>query len=256
VSSARWARGSRRDEDPPQGAEDQERPERDVRPPADPARDEQHAEHEPGGEQPGQDPADRPRQPEHQPDPDQQLHVAHPEGALPERDREQVQRGRQDHGDQEGQQQRAADERVVPGEVEDDRNRDDRERQLVREKPLIQVDREPGDQTREPEAEDDLGDDRDVGGAEPERQERERERPDRGRRDRPPADRPPGDELLVVLRPADCDPIGDDAEDRPGEREREDEWVQALAPASASSTSVAWVTPLAPRGAYGSVFRK
>jgi hypothetical protein len=52
-----------------------------------------------------------------------------------------------------------------------------------------------------------------------------------------------------VLRPADRQPVGDDAEDRPADREREDEWVQALAPARASSTSVAWVTPLAPRDA-------
>ena len=60
--------------------------------------------------------------------------------------------------------------------------------------------------------------------------------------------------LLVVLGPADREPIGDDAE--PGAEDGENERDQAFAPASASSTSVAWVTPVAPRAAYGVVLRK
>ena len=62
--------------------------------------------------------------------------------------------------------------------------------------------------------------------------------------------------LLVVLGPADREAIGDDAERRPGEREDDREQAQAFAPARASSTSVAWVTPVAPRAAHGVVFRK
>jgi hypothetical protein len=64
--------------------------------------------------------------------------------------------------------------------------------------------------------------------------------------------------LLVVLGPADREPVRRDAEDRPGDREGNGERAeaQARAPAIASSTSVAWVTPVAPRAAYGWVFRK
>ena len=64
--------------------------------------------------------------------------------------------------------------------------------------------------------------------------------------------------LLVVLGPADREPVGGEPEQRPGGREGEDERgdAQARAPAIASSTSVAWVTPVAPRAAYGWVFRK
>ena len=62
--------------------------------------------------------------------------------------------------------------------------------------------------------------------------------------------------LLVVLGPADCETIGDDAEQRPADRKNEDERGQAFAPAIASSTSVAWVTPVAPRGAQAVAFRK
>jgi hypothetical protein len=62
--------------------------------------------------------------------------------------------------------------------------------------------------------------------------------------------------LLVVCRPADREAIGQDTEQRPADRKNGDERVQAFAPASASSTSVAWVTPVAPRAAYGVAFRK
>ena len=62
--------------------------------------------------------------------------------------------------------------------------------------------------------------------------------------------------LLVVLRPADRTTIRDDAEERPADRKNEDERGQAFAPAIASSTRVAWVTPVAPRAAKGVVFRK
>ena len=55
--------------------------------------------------------------------------------------------------------------------------------------------------------------------------------------------------LLVVLRPADREAIGRDTEQRPADRKNDDEDVQPFAPARASSTSVAWVTPVAPRDA-------
>jgi hypothetical protein len=64
--------------------------------------------------------------------------------------------------------------------------------------------------------------------------------------------------LLVVLRPADREPVGGDAERAARDRQDEDQGAQAqpFAPARASSTSVAWVTPVAPRAAKGVVFRK
>lgn len=72
--------------------------------------------------------------------------------------------------------------------------------------------------------------------------------------------------LLIVLGPADRETIGGDAEQRTADRKNDDEEIegqslpggpaQPFAPASASSTSVAWVTPVAPRDAYGIVFRK
>ena len=78
--------------------------------------------------------------------------------------------------------------------------------------------------------------------------------------DGPPADRPAGGILVVVLGPARREPVGEDPEHRPdgGEAEREQASSAARsagrrrayasrAPASASSTSVAWVTPVAPR---------
>ena len=62
--------------------------------------------------------------------------------------------------------------------------------------------------------------------------------------------------LLVVLWPADRESVRDDPEDCPADRKNGNERTQAFAPASASSTSVAWVTPVAPRGAHAVVFRK
>ena len=62
--------------------------------------------------------------------------------------------------------------------------------------------------------------------------------------------------LLVVGRPADRKAIGGDTEQRAADRKNDDERVQPFAPASASSTSVAWVTPVAPRDAYGVDLRK
>ena len=62
--------------------------------------------------------------------------------------------------------------------------------------------------------------------------------------------------LVVVRRPADREAIGGDTEQRAADRKNDDERVQPFAPASASSTSVAWVTPVAPRDAYGVAFRK
>jgi hypothetical protein len=55
--------------------------------------------------------------------------------------------------------------------------------------------------------------------------------------------------LLVVLGPADGESIGDDAEQCAAEGEDDLEQGQPFAPATASSTSVAWVTPVAPRAA-------
>jgi len=62
--------------------------------------------------------------------------------------------------------------------------------------------------------------------------------------------------LVVVVRPADRKAIGGETEQRAADRKNDDERVQPFAPASASSTRVAWVTPVAPRAAYGVDLRK
>ncbi len=62
--------------------------------------------------------------------------------------------------------------------------------------------------------------------------------------------------LVVVLGPADREPIGDGTEGAAGDGQGQREQGQPFAPARASSTSVAWVTPVAPRAAHGVVFRK
>lgn len=62
--------------------------------------------------------------------------------------------------------------------------------------------------------------------------------------------------LLVVLGPADGESVGGGSERRAPGGEDRGERRQACAPAIASSTSVAWVTPVAPRAAHGVVFRK
>jgi hypothetical protein len=61
--------------------------------------------------------------------------------------------------------------------------------------------------------------------------------------------------LLVVLRPADRETVGGEPEEPAGDREDDGQWRQAR-PASASSTSVAWATPVAPREAYDVALRK
>jgi len=62
--------------------------------------------------------------------------------------------------------------------------------------------------------------------------------------------------LLVVLGPACREAVGTDAERRPGDRQDDGEGlVRQAAPASASSTSVAWDTPVAPRAPNGSGLR-
>jgi len=62
--------------------------------------------------------------------------------------------------------------------------------------------------------------------------------------------------LLVVLGPACREAVGANAERRPGDRQDDGEGlVRQAAPASASSTSVAWDTPVAPRAPNGSGLR-
>ena len=86
------------------------------------------------------------RKPGHQPGADQKLDVADPERPRPERDREQIQRQRHDDRDRDRRHDRGADERVVAGDVEDQRDRDDRQGQLVGEQPLVEIDREAHDE--------------------------------------------------------------------------------------------------------------
>jgi hypothetical protein len=243
------------DEDPPERAEDQERPERDERLAADPARRQQHRQHETRGEQARHEPGESPDQAEHQPDPGEQVDVAEAERAGAERDRGEVQPDRDDDRDRDRGHEGIPDERIAARDVEQEPERDDREGQLVGQQALVEVDREPDDETREPQPEQDLDDELGVG--EPLGEQPERERPDGGARDRPPADGSAGRLVLeVVLGPANRESIGDDAEDRAADGEDDLEQGQPFAPARASSTSVACVTPVAPRAAYGVVFRK
>ena len=247
-----------RDEDAPDRAEEQERAVRHEGPPTDPARREQDDEDHAGGEQPREEAGECAHQPGHQPDPGEELHVAEPERPGAERQRQEEQPERHDDRDRDRGQQVPADERVPRRDVEDQRDRDDREGQLVGEQPLVEICREADDERREPQSKQGEGQ-RIASRIEPRPEDRERERAERRDRGRPPAERPAGGVLrvvLVVLGPADREPVGGDAEGRPAEGQQGDEEVQAFAPARASSTSVAWVTPVAPRAAYGWVFRK
>ncbi len=62
--------------------------------------------------------------------------------------------------------------------------------------------------------------------------------------------------LLVVFGPARRETVGGDAERAAREGEDEAEQVdRQAAPARASSTSVAWATPVAPRAPNGSALR-
>ena len=61
--------------------------------------------------------------------------------------------------------------------------------------------------------------------------------------------------LLVMLGPAGGQSVGGETEDTAADREDDFERSRQRAPASASSTSVACVTPDAPRAAKGMVLR-
>ncbi len=122
----------------------------------------------------------------------------------------------------------------------------------------------PTHERHEPRPEDD---ERERVAGESPGQEREGTDPDEHAGERPPVDDPTRRVLLVVLRPARREPVGDAAEDATGRREGEAQGIHgrpipgdrcgaaeraqsAFAPASASSTSVACEAPVAPRGAY------
>src|SRR4029079_4456037 len=81
----RWSRYrglcSGPDEDRPQRPEDEERSERDVRPPTDPFRREQDDDDDPAEDEREDDAPERPAAPRQQADADQQLDVAQPERA-------------------------------------------------------------------------------------------------------------------------------------------------------------------------------
>ena len=115
-------------------------------------------------------------------------------------------------------------------------------------------------------------------GAEPDRQEAQREGADERDDGCPPVDPPPRRVLFVVLGPARRESVGGDTEHEARRSEDARERIHRLAsrrfrsgvprvprlaggqpaaaPARASSTRVAWATPVAPFGANGSVFRK
>ena len=178
------------DEDPPERAEDQERPERHVRPPVDPPRREQHDQHDARRRAgPPASPVSARSEPEHQPDPDQQLHVADPERARPERDR---QRGRAPSGTTIAT--RIAGQRSLPTSgfrpvtSRSSGERDDRQRQLVGQEPLVEIHREPDDEVANHGPEQRQGE-RPAPSNRLPQQRRTRTRRSARADDRPPADR-------------------------------------------------------------------
>ena len=91
----------------------------------------------------------RARPPSISPTPTSSFTSPMPERAGPERDRQQVQHGRDRRSRPAIAGSTAvADERVLPGDVEQQRDRDDRQRQHVGQQPLVEVRREPDDERR------------------------------------------------------------------------------------------------------------
>ena len=239
-------------QDRPERAEDQERPERDIRPPADPPEHEQHAR---ARARPAISPASSPAVPESSPSisptPTSSFTSPIPNAPAPNGiDSRYSTAGTttatSDRGDQP-----AADQRVLAGHVEEQGERDDRQRQVIGQQPLVEVHREAprrGDANHAPNSA------RATTGAsaEPQRQQR-RTRTRRSAPRRRFASRSVGRPafLLVVLRPAGRDPVGDDAPSTSPATPRSAATrgsasgarVASAAlwpPASASSTSVAW----------------
>ena len=124
--------------------------------------------------------------------------------------------------------QPVADERVQAADGVDQRDRDHGQGQDVGQQPLVEVGRQADDERDEPRPEQRQ---RERIAGEPGGQERER---DRGRRDHdhgPPAERPARRVLGVlgiVLRPADGEAVGHEAEERAGDpgEDRDDRRVE------------------------------
>ena len=110
-----------------------------------------------------------------------------------------------------------ADQRVLPAQRVDERDRDDRQGQRVRQQPLVEVGRQADDQRHEPRPEQREGQ---RVRAEAERQEPEGDGPDDGRDRRPPVHATAGRVLLVVLRPAGREAVRGQPEGQPGPGEQ------------------------------------
>ena len=210
--------------------------------------------------------------PASRPTPAEQLDVAQPERAGPERDRGQVEHERDDDRGDDRPDDGTAHERVLPAERVDQGYWDDRQRQEVGEHPLVEVRREPQDQRDEPGAEDR---ERERVAREADRQQPERERRGDGHHPGPPVQRDdpagaprraPASAWRAGRRPARtrirrCRGRARRRSAAPSPcpartaRKRSGVAQSAPAPASASSTSVECETPVAPRGANGSALR-
>ena len=172
------------------------------------------------------------------------------------------------------------DQRVQPAQGVDEGDRDDRQRQLVGQHPLVEVRREADDERHEPGAEQRRSR---AGRPEAQRQEPERDGADQ-RRDTPsasPRDGPagcssscsgqrvanrsaaipsanpatPSSTARTSRSPISSSPIVTRRAPVCGARLAVRVRQSLLAPASASSTSVACETPVAPRGANGRALR-
>ena len=168
------------------------------------------------------------REAEHEAGPREQLDVAHAERARPERDRRQVQEGRDDDRGEQGPDPSAPDERVEAADGVHQRDRDDRQRQDIGEQPLVEVGRQADDERDEPRPEER---ERKRIAGKPRRQERERDRGGGDHDHGPPAERPARRVLGVlgiVLRPADGETIGRETEERAGDpgEDRDDRRVR------------------------------
>src|SRR5674476_1434347 len=137
---------SEADEDCPEGADDQERPEWDICSEGHTAQDEEAADDSAGRERADHESGDGARESGQQAHRDQQLEVPDPDGARPERDRDDEEEARDRERGKDGPAELPGNERVPASDGRDQGDRDQRKRDEVGQEALVQV---RGEQERE-----------------------------------------------------------------------------------------------------------